>query len=53
MNEFRDGESRVSTKPLQALGISGSLRAASHSTAILHAMSREEFPDITIAVKNA
>ncbi len=36
---------------LQVLAISGSLRAASFSTALLKAMSREAFPSTSLAVK--
>ncbi len=51
MDEVHDTESNLLSRPLKVLAISGSLRSASFSTAILRALSHEEFPDLTIAVK--
>ena len=51
MNELNTSKRGLSKKPLKILAISGSLRAASFSTAILHAISREEYPGITLSVK--
>ncbi len=51
MDEVHDTESNLMSRPLKVLAISGSLRSASFSTAILRALSHEEFPDLTIAVK--
>ena len=51
MGEVHDIESNLFRRPHEVLAVSGSLRAASFGTAILRAMSHEEFPDVTIAVK--
>lgn len=50
MGAVHDLESKLSKRPLKVLAISGSLRAASFSTAILRAIS-QEFADLTIAVR--
>lgn len=51
MSGVRDPEGSLSRRSLRVLAISGSLREASFSTAILKALGREKFPDITIAVR--
>ncbi len=51
MSGVRDPEGSLSRRSLKVLAISGSLREASFSTAILKALGREKFPDITIAVR--
>ena len=51
MDEDHITESNLSSRPLRVLAISGSLRAAPFSTAILRALSRERFPDASIALK--
>ena len=51
MSEVHDLRGILSRRPLRILAISGSLRKASFSTAILKALNHEEFPNITIAVR--
>ena len=51
MSGVRDPEGSLSRRSLKVLAISGSLREASFSTAILKALNREKFPDITIVVR--
>ena len=51
MEEVHDIEASLSRRPLKVLAISGSLRNASFSTGILRALSREEFPSMTLAVR--
>ncbi len=51
MNKIEGVEGGPKRRQLRILAISGSLRAASFSTAILKAMGREAFPDVTMSVK--
>ena len=51
MSDMRATISEVSERPLRLLGLSGSLRSASFSTAILEAMSNEANRDFTLKVK--
>ena len=51
MNEQRATKSNPADDPLSFLALSGSLRSASFSTAILQAMSYVQHPGITITVK--
>ena len=51
MGEVHNARGSLPVRPLGLLAISGSLRQASFSTALLKALSQEEFPNIAIAVR--